>query len=151
MNHIFCGFPDKANSRLKRIYQVYNDNPNNIILLVDNTVIKCQRCLNTYLDCSSEQWFEKKRLGLNFSPEKIYDWNLLFDDDILSENRAYINYPSAFIGFKAIVFLVREKIRNNEIWSKVDIKTIKLGDNEVNALIDGKLELGVPLFKALEY
>lgn len=149
MNHIFCENQEQANDRLKKIYKAYNDNPENILRFLDNILNNCSNCLKTYLSCNPEEWFEKQRICINFSPEKVYDWNLLFDENIFAEYKACVNYPSAYDGFKAIFFLIKEKIRNYGIWKKIRLNTVKIGEKEIKALVSGKIGTGISLFRAI--
>ncbi|ELA42760.1 uncharacterized protein VICG_00075 [Vittaforma corneae ATCC 50505] len=149
MNHFFCEFPEKAKDRIKKIYQLYNRNPSESVRLVDKTVSSCKKCLEVYLNCSPEWWFEKKRVCTNFCPEKLYHWELLSDEDIFYEYKACMGCRTAYFGFKSIVFLIKDKTRSNESWSKVQLESVELTSKEIKFLLDGRLKKDVCFFKAL--
>jgi len=149
MNHIFCEFPEKSLARLQKIYQAYEESPKGMLDLVNNTVSHCKGCFDVYLKCCPEWWFERQRLCLNFTPEKIYDWAQLLDNEIFTEYKTCVTLESAYTGFKAIVFLTLEKIKSAQLWSKVKLESITVGKREIGFLLGNKVERGQSWAKAI--
>lgn len=149
MYHIFCEDKTKAQERLNKIYTAYTSNPDAILKLLEEAVTNCKKCFDSYIHCRLDMEIEKQRICLNFTPEKIYDWKLLFDEKIFSEYAACKNYPSAYTEFKGVIYLILQKIKNNEIWKKINLETIKLTQDEIDVLFGDKFERNIAYVKAL--
>lgn len=149
MQHIFCEKENLAKQRLHKIYLAYKDSPAAILKLLDDCVVGCKKCSEIYFSCELDSQIEKKRLVRNFSPEKILNWKDLYDDEIFAEYQSVRNYPSAYTGFKAVLFLLREKVKNDEIWKKVDLETYVFDGSEKSVFFGGKFERNIVLARAL--
>lgn len=149
MHHIFCEDKTKAQERLDKLYSAYSYNPDAILNLLDECVMKCKRCFEHYLQCKLNMEIEKERICVNFTPEKIYNWEWLFDKKILGEYTACKNYPSAYTGFKGVAYLILQKIKSNEIWKKIDLETISFSKDEAKALFGAQFERSIAYIKAL--
>jgi len=149
MQHIFCEKENLAKQRLHKIYLAYKDNPTAILKILDDCVVGCRKCSEIYFSCELDSQIEKKRLVRNFSPEKIFNWKDLYDDEVFAEYQSARNYPSAYVGFKAVLFLLREKVKNDEMWKKVDLEAYVFDGSEKSVFFGGKFEKNIILARAL--
>lgn len=138
MAHIFCESSERRCKTFQEIFKIYDERSTDVVARVDSVVSQCKECLEAYLKLHPAWEFEKRRIQLNFSPEKIYDWKHLLDDEIRSEYRARADYPQACQGFKAVVFLIGEGIENDKAWQRIDLRTVQTGEKEVEFLKSGR-------------
>lgn len=150
MHHIFCQNSSKAEDRLQKIYKSFENNPQNFLKLLDEELSQCSNCLKVYLQLNFDKNIEKQRILYKFNPKKLYDWNMLFDDDIRAEYRTHRNFPEAYQGFKAVIFLMREKVKNKEIWNKVTVESQEITKREISFFKNENLERNSSYYRALE-
>lgn len=149
MHHIFCQNKLKARERLQKIYENFKNNPQSFLKLLNDELSQCSECLKEYLILDIDKNIEKQRILYKFYPEKIYDWELLFDNDIFNEYKTFRNFPDSYKGFKAIIFLLREKTKSQEIWDKIDLSNCQITQREVNFFKSKKLKRNSTFYKAL--
>lgn len=149
MHHIFCQNKNKTEERLKKIYEKFESNPSSFLKFLDDDLSHCSNCLNEYLALPFRKDIEKKRILYKFSPGKIYDWEMLFDKEILDAYREHRKFSEAYCGFKGLLFLMIEKVKNNEMWNEINMNGYNLTDREINIFKGSRIRRSVAFFKAL--
>lgn len=147
--HIFCEFEEKASERLEKMYSVYDLNPKAVLQLIDKSVANCRECLKIYLECNPNEKLERERICMNITPEKVYNWELLLDENIRTAYKKCMSSPLAYSGFNGVIIMIKEKITEEQLWSTLIKTNPKLGDREVEALLKGNLGEDTFVLKAI--
>lgn len=153
MKHIFCDKKEVALPRLNSLYSKFHENQGTkdkqmkLVMVLSDCLNKCSICKEIYFEILTDKEVEKARVLASMAPDEIQSWEMLLDEDIRKEYSTCRSYPSFYEGFKAVICLIQENVKNNEIWKKVNLKNFQGNENTV--FLEKKVQVGIPFLKGL--